>query len=344
MKIADFDLQTDGTFIIAELSANHNGSLLTALDTIKAAYECGANAIKLQTYTADTLTLNCDKEDFIIKGGTLWDGRKLYDLYKEAYTPWEWHKELFNYARSLGIDIFSTPFDKSAVDFLETLNPSVYKIASFEITDYELVRYTASKMKPIIISTGIATIDEIQDAVNICKNEGNHQIILLHCTSAYPAPLEDANLLTIPNLAQTFGVISGFSDHTLGTTAPVVAVTLGAKVIEKHFILDRSIGGADAEFSLDKKEFGNMVKAIRDTEKLLGKVSYDMSQKKQKSRQFSRSLYVAKDIKKGEKFSEENIRSVRPGYGMHPKHLKEVLGKVATKDYEFGERFKSELF
>jgi len=344
MKIADFDLQKDGAYIIAELSANHNGSLQTALDTIKAAHECGANAIKLQTYTADTLTLNCDKEDFIIKGGTLWDGRKLYDLYKEAYTPWEWHKELFNYARSLGIDIFSTPFDKSAVDFLETLNPSVYKIASFEITDYELVRYTASKMKPIIISTGIATIDEIQDAVNICKNEGNHQIILLHCTSAYPAPLEDANLLTIPNLAQTFGVISGFSDHTLGTTAPVVAVTLGAKVIEKHFILDRSIGGADAEFSLDKKEFGEMVKAIRDTEKLLGKVSYDMSEKKQKSRQFSRSLYVAKDIKKGEKFSEENIRSVRPGYGMHPKYLKEILGKVATKDYEFGERFKSELF
>ena len=344
MKIGNFDLEKDGVYIIAELSANHNGSLKNALETIKAAHECGANAIKLQTYTADTLTLDSDKDDFIIKGGTLWDGRKLYDLYKEAYTPWEWHKELFDYARSLGIDIFSTPFDKSAVNFLEQFNPSAYKIASFEITDYELVRYAASKMKPIIISTGIATIDEIQDAVNICKNEGNHQIILLHCTSAYPAPLEDANLLTIPNLAQTFGVISGFSDHTLGTTATVVAVTLGAKVIEKHFIIDRSIGGADAEFSLDKKEFGNMVKAIRDTEKLLGKVSYDMSQKKQKSRQFSRSLYVAKDIKKGEKFSEENIRSVRPGYGMHPKYLKEVLGKVATKDYEFGERFKSELF
>jgi pseudaminic acid synthase len=344
MKIADFDLQKAGVYIIAELSANHNGSLQTALDTIKAAYECGANAIKLQTYTADTLTLDSDKDDFMIKCGTLWDGRKLYDLYKEAYTPWEWHKELFDYARSLGIDIFSTPFDKSAVDFLETLNPSVYKIASFEITDYELVRYTASKMKPIIISTGIATIDEIQDAVNICKNEGNHQIILLHCTSAYPAPLEDANLLTIPNLAQTFGVISGFSDHTLGIVAPIVAVTLGAKVIEKHFILDRSIGGADADFSLDREEFGNMVKAIRDAEKLLGKVSYDMSPKKQKSRQFSRSLYVAKDIKKGEKFSEENIRSVRPGYGTHPKYLKEILGKVATKDYEFGERFKSELF
>jgi pseudaminic acid synthase len=344
MKIGNFDLEKDGVYIIAELSANHNGSLKNALETIKAAHECGANAIKLQTYTADTLTLKCDKDDFIIKGGTLWDNKTFYDLYKEAYTPWEWHKELFFYARSLGIDIFSTPFDKSAVDFLEQFNPSVYKIASFEITDYELVRYTASKMKPIIISTGIATIDEIQDVVNICKNEGNHQIILLHCTSAYPAPLEDANLLTIANLAQTFGVISGFSDHTLGTTAPVVAVALGAKVIEKHFILDRSIGGADADFSLDREEFGNMVKAIRDTEKLLGKVSYDMLPKKQKSRQFSRSLYVAKDIKKGEKFSEENIRSVRPGYGMHPKHLKEVLGKVAAKDYEFGERFKSELF
>src|SRR3989339_686351 len=322
MKIGNFDLEKDGVYIIAELSANHNGSLKNALETIKAAHECGANAIKLQTYTADTLTLKCDKDDFIIKGGTLWDNKTFYDLYKEVYTP----------------------FDKSAVDFLEQFNPSAYKIASFEITDYELVRYTASKMKPIIISTGIATIDEIQDVVNICKNEGNHQIILLHCTSAYPAPLEDANLLTIANLAQTFGVISGFSDHTLGTTAPVVAVALGAKVIEKHFILDRSIGGADADFSLDREEFGNMVKAIRDTEKLLGKVSYDMLPKKQKSRQFSRSLYVAKDIKKGEKFSEENIRSVRPGYGMHPKHLKEVLGKVAAKDYEFGERFKSELF
>ncbi len=344
MKIGNFNLQTDGTYIIAELSANHNGSLQTALDTIKVAHECGANAIKLQTYTADTLTLECDKDDFIIKGGTLWDGRKLYDLYKEAYTPWEWHKELFAYAKEIGIDIFSTPFDKSAVDFLETFTPSAYKIASFEITDYELVRYTASKMRPIIISTGIATIGEIQDAVDICKSEGNNQIILLHCTSAYPAPLEDANLLTISNLAETFGVISGFSDHTLGIVAPIVAVTLGAKVIEKHFILDRSIGGADADFSLDREEFGNMVKAIRDTEKLLGKVSYDISPKKQKSRQFSRSLYVAKDIKKGEKFSEENIRSVRPGYGMHPKHLKEILGKEARKDYEFGERFKSELF
>ena len=342
MKIGKFDLQNDSVYIIAELSANHNGSLKNALETIKAAKDIGANAIKLQTYTADTLTLNSDNEDFIIKGGTLWDNKKLYDLYQEAYTPWEWHKELFDYARSIDIDIFSTPFDKSAVDFLEQFNPSAYKIASFEITDYELISYTASRGKPIIISTGIASIDEIQDAVDICRRVGNNDIILLKCTSAYPASLEDANLLTIPNLAQTFGVIAGFSDHTLGIIAPVVATTLGAKVIEKHFILDKSIGGADCEFSLDKKEFEEMVKAVRDTEKLMGKIDYSMTEKKKKSRQFARSLYVSKDIKKGELFTEENIRSVRPGYGLHPKHLKDILGKVAKKDYKFADRYKGE--
>ena len=340
MKIGKFDLEKDGVYIIAELSANHGGKIEIAKETIKAAKEIGANAIKLQTYTADTLTLNSDNEDFIIKGGTLWDNKKLYDLYQEAYLPWEWHKELFDYARSIDIDIFSTPFDKSAVDFLEQFNPSAYKIASFEITDYELIRYTASKGKPIIISTGIATIDEIQDAVDICKSVGNNDIILLKCTSAYPAALEDANLLTIPNLAQTFGVISGFSDHTLGITAPIVATTLGARVIEKHFILDKSIGGADANFSLDKKEFEEMIKAVRDAEKLIGKVDYSMTEKKKKSRQFARSLYVSKDIKKGEIITEENIRSVRPGYGLHPKYLNEVLGKKVHKNYLFGERIE----
>ena len=339
-KIGTFDLSRDKTFIIAELSANHGGKIEIAKETIKAAKEVGADAIKLQTYTADTLTLDSDKEDFIIKGGTLWDNKKLYDLYKEAYLPWEWHEELFAYAREIGIDIFSSPFDKSAIDFLEQFEPSAYKIASFEITDYELIRYTASKMKPIIISTGIASIDEIQDAVDICREVGNNEIILLKCTSAYPAPLEDANLKTIPNLAETFGVVSGFSDHTLGSTAPIVAVTLGAKVIEKHFILDKSIGGADADFSMDKEEFAAMVQAIRDTEKLLGSVDYSMTEKKKKSRQFSRSLYVAKDIKKGDVFTEENIRSVRPGYGMHPKYLQNILGKKAQRDYEFGERFE----
>ncbi|MBD3807228.1 MAG: pseudaminic acid synthase [Epsilonproteobacteria bacterium] len=340
MKIGNFDLTKDGTYIIAEMSANHNGSLENALQTIKVAKEIGANAIKLQTYTADTLTLNSDKEDFIVSGGTLWDNRTLYELYQEAYTPWEWHKELFDYARSIDIDIFSSPFDKSAVDFLEQFNPPAYKIASFEITDYELVRYTASKARPMIISTGIATIDEIQDVVDICRSEGNHDIVLLKCTSAYPAPLDEANLAMIPNLAQTFGVTAGFSDHTMGHLAPVVATTLGAKVIEKHFIIDKSIGGVDSEFSLDKQEFADMIKAIRDTEKLIGKVDYSLDEKRQKSRRFARSLYVSKDIKKGEIFTEENIRSVRPGYGMHPKYLKDVLGKIAAKDYNFGDRFE----
>ncbi len=337
MKIGSFDLEKDGTYIIAEMSANHNGSLENALDTIKAAKEIGANAIKLQTYTADTLTLNCQKDDFIIKGRTLWDGKSLYELYSKAYTPWEWHKKLFKYAREIGIDIFSSPFDKSAVDFLEQFNPPAYKIASFEITDYELIRYTASKGRPMIISTGIATIEEIQDVVDICKEEGNNDIVLLKCTSAYPALLEEANLKMIPNLAQTFGVVSGFSDHTLGTTAPIVATTLGAKIIEKHFILDKSIGGHDAEFSLDKKEFTQMIQAVRDTEKLLGKVDYSMSEKKKKNRQFSRSLYVAKDIKRGETFTEENIKSIRPGYGLHPKYLNEILGKKSTKNLYLGE-------
>jgi pseudaminic acid synthase len=339
MKIGNFNIKKDGVYIIAEMSANHNGKLQNALDTIRAAKEIGANAIKLQTYTADTITLDCKKDDFMIDGGTLWDGKNLFELYQDAHTPWEWHKELFDYAKEIDIEIFSSPFDKSAVDFLEQFNPPAYKIASFEITDYELIRYAASKKRTMIISTGIATIDEIQDAVDICREVGNDDIVLLKCTSAYPAPIEDANLLTIPSLAQTFGVVSGFSDHTLGSTAPIVAVTLGAKVVEKHFILDKSIGGADAEFSMDKDEFTKMIQAIRDTEKLLGNIDYSMTESKKNSRRFSRSLYVAKDIKKGEVFTEKNVRSVRPGYGMHPKHLKNILGKTAQKDYEFGERF-----
>jgi len=343
MKIGDFNLITDGTLIIAELSANHNGNINNALKTIKAAKDIGANVIKLQTYTADTLTLNCDRDDFIIKGGTLWDGQTLYGLYKDAYTPWEWHQELFDYARKIGIDIFSSPFDKTAVDFLEQFNPSAYKIASFEITDYDLVRYTASKGRPIIISTGIATVEEIQDVVNICREEGNNEIVLLKCTSAYPAKLEEANLLTIPELADKFEVISGFSDHTLGVTAPIVAVTLGAMVIEKHFILDKSIGGADAAFSLDKKQFSEMIRLVRETEKLLGKVDFSMNNKKKESRRFSRSLYVSKSIKKGEVFSEKNIKSVRPGYGLHPKHLNDIIGTVALKSYCYGERLTKEL-
>ena len=338
MKIGNFDFNNDGTYIIAELSANHNGNLQNALDSITAAKDIGANCIKLQTYTADTITLNCKKDDFMIDGGTLWDGKNLYELYNEAFTPWEWHEELFNYARSIDIDIFSSPFDKSAVDFLEQFNPNAYKIASYEITDYELVRYTASKGKPIIISTGIATIDEIQDAVDICKKEKNYNIVLLQCTSAYPASMYEANLKMIPSLAETFGVVSGFSDHTMGSTAPIMAVTLGAKMIEKHFILDKSIGGADADFSMDKKEFSSMIKAIRDTEKLLGKIDYSLNKKRKKNRRFSRSLYVSKNINEGEIFTEDNIKSVRPGYGMHPKYLKDILGTVSKKNYEFGDK------
>lgn len=341
MKLDNFNLDTDGTYIIAELSANHGGNLQIALDTIKAAKEMGANAIKIQTFTADEHTLNSDKDDFIVSGGTLWDDRKLYDLYEEGHLPWEWHQQIFDYAKEIGITCFSAPVSKKSVDFLETFDVPIYKIASFEITDYELIRYMASKGKPVILSTGIASIDEIQDAVDICRSEGNNNIIVLKCTSAYPAPLDEANLKTIKNIAETFGVISGFSDHTLGITAPIVAVSLGAKVIEKHFILDKSIGGPDADFSLDKKEFSEMIKAVRDTEKLLGKVDYSMTEKKKYSRRFSRSLYVAKDIKKGDIFTEENIRSVRPGYGMHPKYLKDVLGTASEKDYKFGDRFKT---
>ena len=324
MKVNNFDL-IQKVYIVAELSANHNGSLKVAKETIKVAKEIGADAIKIQTYTADTMTLNCDKDDFMVKGGTLWDGKSLYELYEEAHTPWKWHEELFAYARKIGIDIFSSPFDKTAVDFLEQFNPCAYKIASFEVTDYELIRYTASKGKPIIISTGVATIQEIQEVVDICHEENNNDIILLKCTSAYPAPLESANLRMIPNLAQTFGVFSGFSDHTIGSTAAIVAVSLGARVIEKHFILDRSIGGPDAEFSADREEFAKYVKDIRDAEKLLGKVDYSLNESIKNNRRFSRSLYVAKDIKKGEIFTNENIRSVRPGYGMHPKYLKDII-------------------
>jgi pseudaminic acid synthase len=335
MKIGNFDFEQASTFIIAELSANHNGSLQNAIETIKAAKRTGANAIKLQTYRADTITLNSKNEEFIIKGTTLWDDKNLYELYEEAYTPWEWHEELFAVAQKEGILCFSSPFDKTAVDLLETFNPPAYKIASFEITDYELIRYTASKGKPMIISTGVATIDEIQNAVDICRSEGNNNIILLQCTSAYPAPLEDANLKMIANLRDTFGVMSGFSDHTLGIVAPVVAVSLGARVIEKHFILDKSIPSADQAFSLDTAEFSQMVQAVRDTEKMLGKVDYTMSEKKLHNRRFCRSLYVSNPIKKGEIFTEENVKSVRPSNGLHPKYLNSILGKKAARDLEF---------
>ena len=325
-------------FVIAELSANHNGSLATAIETIRAAKRAGADAIKFQTYTADTLTLDCDESDFVIKGGTIWDGKKLHDLYKEAYTPWEWHAQLFEVAKEEGLVCFSSPFDKSAVDFLETLQCPIYKIASFEITDIPLIEYVAKQGKPIIISTGIASYDDILLALETCRKVGNDNITLLKCTSSYPAPVAEANLAMMQQLAIDFKVKIGLSDHTLGSTVPIIATALGAEVIEKHFILDRSIGGPDASFSMNEIEFTAMVKAIREAEVAVGTSSYELSPKQDAGKDFSRSLYVAESINKGDIITEASIRSVRPGFSLHPKHLPEILGKTATRDLEKGER------
>ncbi len=339
MKINNFEISQSGkVFVIAELSANHNQKLEVAIETIKAAKRAGADCIKLQTYTADTLTINSNKDDFIIKG-TIWSGKNYYSLYQEAFTPWEWHEKLFEVAKEEGLICFSSPFDKSAVDFLENLSVPAYKIASFEITDIPLIEYIASKGKPVIISTGIATIEDIELALNACKNMGNNQIVLLKCTSSYPAPIEEVNLSLIKDMSNRFGVITGLSDHTLGATVPIAATALGAKIIEKHFILDRSIGGPDSSFSMNESEFTAMVKAIRETEKAIGKVDYNLTEKQLKGRDFSRSIYVVKPITKGEVFSEKNIRSIRPGFGLHPKHLKEIIGKKSNQDIEKGERF-----
>ncbi|AUS05214.1 pseudaminic acid synthase [Pseudotamlana carrageenivorans] len=327
----------DTCFIIAELSANHGGSLDIAKETVRAAKRAGADAIKLQTYTADTITLDVKTDYFKISQGTAWDGQYLYDLYKNASLPWEWHKPLYDVAKEVGLVCFSSPFDNTAVDFLEELNTPIYKVASFEITDIPLIQYIASKQKPMIISTGIATVEDIELAIGACKAVGNNNITILKCTSAYPAAPEDANLLTIPDISKRFGVRSGLSDHTMGIEAPMVAVALGATVIEKHFILDKKIGGADAHFSLDENEFKQMVDAVRLTESLIGKVDYDMTPKKIRSREFSRSLFVTQDVKKGDVITQENIRSVRPGYGLHPKYYNEILGKKFIADTERGE-------
>lgn len=337
IKIGNKIISEDSeTFIIAEISANHNHNLDIAKRMIREAKKAGADAVKLQTYRPDTITLNCDNDYFRIKQGTIWDGTTLYKLYEEAYTPWEWHKELMEVAKEENIICFSSPFDTTAVDFLEDLDVPAYKIASFEITDIPLIKYAASKGKPMIISTGIAKIEEIQEAVDACKGVGNDQIILLKCTSSYPAPLEEVNLKTIPNLAETFDVIAGLSDHTLGITVPIGAVSINSKVIEKHFILDRKMGGPDASFSLNVEEFSQMVKAIRDIEKALGKVTYTLSEKALKNREFSRSLFICKDVKKGDKITMENVKSVRPGYGMSPKYYYDVLGKSFNDDYKKG--------
>ncbi|PJJ10931.1 N-acetylneuraminate synthase [Flavobacterium sp. 1] len=339
MLIGTFEINKESkVFIIAELSANHNGSIDTAIETIRAAKRAGADCIKLQTYTADTITIDCDKEDFLIKG-TIWEGKNLYKLYQEAYTPWEWHQEIFKVAEEEGLICFSSPFDKTAVDFLETLNVPAYKIASFEITDIPLIEYVASKGKPIILSTGIAEEADIELALDACRRMGNTDIALLKCTSSYPAPIEEANMCMVKDLAERYNVISGLSDHTMGATVPVVATCFGAKIIEKHFILDRSIGGPDASFSMNEKEFTAMVKAVREAESAIGKVDYTLTEKQAKGKDFSRSLYVVEDMKAGDVITEKNVRSIRPGFGLHPKYLNSILGKKIEKDIEKGERF-----
>lgn len=335
MVIDHFNIN-DKVFIIAELSANHGHDINIAIESIKAAKESGADAVKIQTYTADTLTIKCDNDYFKLNSGTIWDGRTLHDLYSEAYTPWEWQKELKEYANSIGLIFFSTPFDKTAVDFLEELNVPVYKVASFEIMDTPLIEYIASKGKPILISTGIASLSDIEEAINACMRMKNNKIILLKCTSSYPAKIEDSNLKTLPNMKETFGVEIGLSDHTLGITVPVLSIALGARVIEKHFILDKSIGGPDASFSLEPHEFKRMVDSVREAEKALGKVDYTLDEKKITNRLIGRSLFVVKDIKTGELFTEENVRSIRPGHGLAPKYLKDVIGKFASTDINMG--------
>jgi len=332
MKIDSFELAKGKVFIVAELSANHGNDINIAKETIKAAARAGADAIKLQTYTADSITLNSNNDYFKIRQNTIWDGKILYDLYKEASLPYEWHEELFKTAKEESLICFSSPFDKNAVDFLEELNVPAYKVASFEITDIPLIEYMASKQKPIIISTGIAELKDIELAVKTCKNIGNEQIILLKCTSAYPADPHEMNLKTMNDLSTRFNLLSGLSDHTLGITAPIAATALGAVMIEKHFILDKSIGGTDSSFSLDEKEFTQMVEAVRQTESLLGEVTYELSEKTLRSREFSRSLFIVQDIKKGELFTEKNIRSVRPSFGIHPKYFNDIIGKRANKN------------
>lgn len=339
MKIANLDLERD-VLLVAELSANHNQSLDLALKSVEAIARSGANAIKLQTYTPESITIDCERDDFVINQKTAWDGKKLYDLYKEAMTPRHWHEAIFQKARDLGLICFSSPFSKDDVDFLSTFNPPAYKIASFEITHYELIEHVAKRAKPIIISTGIATLEEIQAAVDLCKACGNNDIVLLQCTSSYPAPLKDAHLANIKDLQKRFGVSVGFSDHTLGTKASMIAVALGARVIEKHFILDKSIRTADSHFSLDEADFTDLAKDIKLAKELIGEVSYEPHAR---SREFARSIYAIKDIEKGEIFSRDNIGVIRPFFGLHPRHLKDLLGNKSNNKLERGQRLSEDF-
>ncbi|MCM1261796.1 MAG: pseudaminic acid synthase [Butyrivibrio sp.] len=324
------------TFIVAEVSANHLQNYDRAEAIIRAAKEAGADAVKLQTYTPDTITLDCDNEYFQITQGTIWDGTTLHKLYETAYTPWEWQPKLMKLAGDLGMECFSSPFDASAVDFMNEMDMPAYKVASFEINDIPLIRKIAKLGKPIIFATGIAYLEDIERALRVCKEEGNEQIVLLKCTSTYPSPYEDMNLKVIPNMAQVFDVLTGLSDHSMGTAVAVASVALGAKMIEKHLTLSRADGGPDAAFSMEPAEFKQMVDEIRIVEKALGKVTYELTDKQKKSREDGRSLFVVKDMKAGEMFTEENVRSIRPAFGMHTMYYDEILGKKAKNDIAKG--------
>lgn len=324
------------TYIVAELSANHNGSIEQAEKIVEAAQAAGADAVKLQTYTPDTITIASDRQPFRIGGGTLWDGKTLHELYGEAYMPWEWQPRLKKVADNLGMQCFSSAFDSSAVDFLETMNVPAHKVASCELVDLPLIQKMAATGKPLIMSTGMATVEEIEEAVAMARGDGAKQIALLKCTSAYPAPPEEMNLRTIPELARRFDVPVGLSDHTMDVAVPVVAVSLGACIIEKHLTLSRAAGGPDSAFSLEPAEFKAMVGAVRTAEKALGAVHFGVSEREASSRVFRRSLFVVRDLKRGEKFTAENVRSIRPGHGLHTRYLAEVLGKTAALDIARG--------
>lgn len=318
-------------YVIAELSANHNGKLETALKIIEEAKKAGADAVKLQTYTADTITLDCNAEEFQIHGG-LWDGKTLYQLYQEAHMPWDWHKPLFERARKLGITIFSSPFDNTAVDLLEDLNAPAYKIASFEAVDLPLIKYVASTGKPMIISTGMADVEEIREAIDAARDGGCKELAILHCVSGYPAPAEDYNLRTIPDMIERFGLVIGLSDHTLDNTTAIASVALGASIIEKHFTLDRNGGGPDDSFSLEPIEMAALCKGVKTAWAALGEVDYGCKSSEQGNVKFRRSLYFVKDLKAGEQIGNADVRSVRPGFGLAPKYLGQIIGKTLTRD------------
>ncbi|MBF0515521.1 MAG: pseudaminic acid synthase [Nitrospirae bacterium] len=330
-------------FIIAELSANHGQDFSIALESITAMKEAGADAVKLQTYRPDTITLDSERDCFQINQGTIWDGKTLYQLYTEAATPWDWYPRLRRAASMLGLICFSSPFDKTAVDYLESMEAPAYKIASFEITDIPLIQYAASKGKPIILSTGIAELLDIEEAISAIRQTGNNEIAILKCASVYPTPFEELNLRAMPYLAERFGVVTGLSDHTTGHLAAAAAAALGASIIEKHFILDKAMGGPDAQFSLDPAEFAEMVRAVRDVERALGRADYTISEKVGKSRQHARSLFAVEAIAALEPFTEANVKSIRPGFGLHPRFLNIILGKRAKVNIEKGTPLRMDM-